>query len=385
MEEPYEGREQSEAKHLILKSYLEKLAYKVGFSGAGTLNYVDGFAGPWESKTDDLSDTSPSLAVQKLLEVRAELAKHGKSVDVRAFFVSPKREGAEQLRALQERFSAATIEVVEQTFEKSIDAARVFAAAGHKPFTFIFIDHTGWTGFGLREITPLLRVGRNEVLINFMTGHITRFIDSGDSRYEGSFNELFGSALPRDEWRGLTGIDRDDRIVDAYCRQIAQAGSYKHCVSSVILNPLHNRSHFHLVYGTHSDEGLVTFRDVERDALKFQRNERAGAQQRIRIERTKQTEMFGGPGTRTYEDELRERYFARARTALDALTTATSEVSWDDLVVTALRIPMIAEADVKAWLKELQARGAIQVLGLAEKEKVPKRGRGHRVRRLLRP
>lgn len=33
MEEPYEGREQSAAKHLILKSYLEKLAYKVGFFG----------------------------------------------------------------------------------------------------------------------------------------------------------------------------------------------------------------------------------------------------------------------------------------------------------------------------------------------------------------
>jgi three-Cys-motif partner protein len=218
MEESYEGREQSEAKHLILKSYLEKLAYKVGFFRPGTLNYLDGFAGPWESQTADLSDTSPSLALQKLLEVRAGLGKHGKHVDVRAFFVSPKREGAEQLRTLQARFPAATIEVVEQTFENSIDRARKFAAEGRDPFTFIFIDHTGWTGFRLQEITPLLRQGHNEVLINFMTGHIVRFIDSPDSRYETSFDELFGGALDRDAWRSLKGLDREDRIVEAYCQ-----------------------------------------------------------------------------------------------------------------------------------------------------------------------
>lgn len=32
MNESYEGREQSEAKHLILERYLEKLAYKIGLT-----------------------------------------------------------------------------------------------------------------------------------------------------------------------------------------------------------------------------------------------------------------------------------------------------------------------------------------------------------------
>jgi three-Cys-motif partner protein len=381
MEESYEGREQSEAKHLILKSYLEKLAYKVGFFRPGTLNYIDGFAGPWESQTSDLSDTSPSLALQKLLEVREQLAKHGNQVEVRAFFVSPSRQGAEQLRALQARFPAAKVEVVQQTFEASLDRARQFAAEGRDPFTFIFIDHTGWRGFGLKELTPLLHQGRTEVLINFMTGHIIRFIDSPDPRYEASFDELFGGALDRAAWRSLQGLDREDRIVAAYCQRVAQAGKYRHCVSSVILNPTRNRSHFHLVYGTHSDEGLVTFRKVERDALKFQRNRRADAQQRVRVERTGQTELFGGPAARTYEDELRARYRARATSALDAHLT-THEVGWDDLLVTALRLPMVAESDVKDWLKALQARRAVQVLGLGEGEKVPKRGKNHRIRRL---
>jgi three-Cys-motif partner protein len=382
MEDSYEGREQSAAKHLILKSYLEKLAYKIAFFGVGTLNYIDGFAGPWESQTTDLSDTSPSLALQTLLEVKEGLAKHDKTIDVRAFFVSPKRKGAEQLRALQARFPAAAIEVVEQTFESSLDRARKFAAAGRDPFAFIFIDHTGWTGFRLQEITPLLQQGHNEVLINFMTGHITRFIDTPDSRYETSFDELFGGALDRDAWRSLKGLDREDRIVDTYCQRILEAGKYRHCVSSVILNPTSNRTHFHLVYGTHSDEGLVTFRKIEREALEFQRNERADAQQRNRIKRTGQAELFAfGPAPHTYEDELRERYRNRAFEALDALVTP-SGVAWDDLLIAGLRIPMIADSDVKGWLKGLQARGAVQVLGLTEREKVPKRGKKHRIRRL---
>lgn len=278
-------------------------------------------------------------------------------------------------------FPSATIEVVEQTFESSIDRARKFAAEGQDPFTFIFIDHTGWTGFRLQEITPLLRQGRNEVLINFMTGHVIRFIDSPDSRYEASFDELFGGALDREAWRGLKGLDREDRIVDTYCQQVAQAGNYKHCVSSVVLNPTSNRSHFHLVYGTHSDEGLVTFRKVERNTLEFQRSGRADAQQRRRIKRTGQTELFGGPAPHTYEDYLRERYVKRAVAALDACMTG-GDVDWDDLLIAALRIPMVAESDVKDWLKTLQARGAVQVLGLAAKEKVPKRGQKHRIRRL---
>jgi hypothetical protein len=260
---------------------------------------------------------------------------------------------------------------------QSIEHARKFAANGRNPFTFIFIDPKGWTGFGLRKIGHLLRQEPNEVLINFMTGHISRFIDSSDS--EATFDETFGSTLDRDAWRGLKGLEREDRIVETYCKQVAKAGMYKHCVSSVILNPTRNRSHFHLVYGTRSNEGLVTFRKIEHDALRFQRTERADAQQRDRVKRTGQRELFGGPAAHTYEDELRQRYLPRALAELDARVTA-GEAAWDDLLVAALRIPMIDESDVKAWLKKLYARGAVQLLGLAPNERIPKRGRKHRVR-----
>lgn len=380
MDELYEGREQSAAKHLILSSYLEKLAYKIGFSRPGlTLNYIDGFAGPWQSKDADLSDTSPGLALRKLTQVRDILRDLGKSITVRAFFVSPKKDGVAQLRALGGLFPDVEIVIAESKFEEALELARRFARGGSHPFTFIFIDHTGWTGFGLHEITPLLQEGSNEVLINFMTGHITRFIDSEDHRYESSFLELFGDLADRQQWRGLHGLDREDAIVEAYCRRIAEAGRYSHSAASVILNPRRNRTHFHLVYGTRSDEGLVTFRNVEQDGLAFQRAERAAVQQRERVQRSGQGELFSSGSGPSYEDELRERYLAKLAPRLDELLREHRTVSWDQVICTALQIPLISENEVKDWLKARVQAKKVQVLGLKERERIPKRHQNHRL------
>ena len=57
----YVDREQTKAKHFILRGYLQELAYKVLRSW--DVAYVDGFSGPWESKTADFSDTSFMIAL----------------------------------------------------------------------------------------------------------------------------------------------------------------------------------------------------------------------------------------------------------------------------------------------------------------------------------
>lgn len=68
------------------------------------------------------------------------------------------------------------------------------------------------------------------------------------------------------------------------------AGGYQHAVSAVVLNPLKDRTHYHLIYATRSDEGLVTFRKIEAAAMKVQRDVRARAREDARNECT----GFGG-------------------------------------------------------------------------------------------
>jgi hypothetical protein len=219
------------------------------------------------------------------------------------------------------------------------------------------------------------------VLINFMTGHISRFIDNPPPNVDGSFDELFGDAAWREAWKGLAGLDREERIVETYCDRLKIAGGYKHCVSAMILNPSSDRTHYHLVYGTRSDEGLVVFREIERKGLRFQRERRADAQEQVRAERTRQPGLFEGHQlvVRAYEDELRERYLPRALRKIDEMLAARGEVLWDDLVIAALGVPLVSETDVKHWLADRVARGIVKILGLAPRARVPRRGEGHRI------
>jgi three-Cys-motif partner protein len=391
MDGSYEGREQSAAKHLVLERYLERLAYKVGWNRRNlTLNYIDGFAGPWESRAADLSDTSPYLALRTLLAVGDSLALHGRPMDVRAFFVQPDARAAAALRALAASFPRAHVEVEQSTFEDSIEAAARFARGGSNPFAFIFIDPTGWTGFGLRRMTPLLTSGANEALINFMTKDVVRFVDAPRARTEetremAGFVDLFGDASYREAWRGLDKLQREETIVQTYCDRVRAAGRYRHCVSSVVLNPLVDRTHFHLVYGTRSDDGLVTFRGVEKASLEFQQATRAAAKQRKQETRSKQPQLFAAADvvSSAYQDELRERYTIRARALLDGMVAATTDVAWRDLIIAALEIPMVSEADVKKWAVD-RVRERVIELELPKGRRVPVWNGADRVRRMRR-
>src|ERR1700738_4955231 len=68
--DPYSGREQTEAKHFILRRYLQALAFKV--LTFQDITYVDGFSGPWETKTENFSDSSFMIAISVLLDVQKQ-------------------------------------------------------------------------------------------------------------------------------------------------------------------------------------------------------------------------------------------------------------------------------------------------------------------------
>lgn len=102
------------------------------------------------------------------------------------------------------------------------------------------------------------------------------------------------------------------------------------------------------------------------------------------MRRTGQSELFLAHKVlaRSYEDERRERYLARASALLDQAVQPSTGAPWDELVLAALQVPMISEKDVKDWLDRERSAARVEVLGLRAKERVPKRNGGHRVRRV---
>lgn len=358
----YEGREQTYVKHFVLANYLQRLAHIVG-PHVQTLTYIDAFAGPWGNKDGDLDDTSPKIALGVLTEATDSLQKRGKQVGVRAMFIEKNKAGVDALKAGLPQAAGTDLLVTHGKFEQLMPEAVTFARRAGT-FCFTFIDPCGWTGMNLAEITPLLRVTPGEVLVNFMTDHINRFVDHPDAKYAAQFEALFGSTTFRDAWVNLQGDDRQEAMVGRYCERVREAGGFRHVISAVVLNPLKSRAYFHLVYATRSDMGLKVFRDIERQALGEQSSVGAKAQQRARKDRSgQQGELFPSEVMATpHVDELRDRYRRRAVEVVTNATPAGKAVSYRDVAVAAMQVPTIADQDVKDILKEQRKKGSVQFL-----------------------
>jgi three-Cys-motif partner protein len=95
--DPYLGREQTKAKHFVLKRYLQALAHKV--LRFYDVTYVDGFSGPWETKTKNFSDTSFMIAIRVLKDAQQRvLESTGIHRQIRCFFSEVNLKMALRLR-----------------------------------------------------------------------------------------------------------------------------------------------------------------------------------------------------------------------------------------------------------------------------------------------
>ena len=330
-------------------------------------------------------DSSPFIAADELRRAREDLKNLPRRVqlDVRAMFVERDRQAFSRLAELCKGLEGVEIQPVNGAFEDVVSQAVEFAGAGRNPFAFILVDPTGWTGYGLKAIAPLLRVRPGEVLINFMTKDIIRFVDDEDSSALGSFVDLFGDEKYRDEWKGLAGLEREDAIVDAYCRRVREAGGFKHVVSTVVLHPDRDRTHYHLIYATRSDAGLIAFRDVEAKALPQQQQIRA-EKRRKKDQADDQIQLFEDDvldaSVSDYVTELMERYGALAEADAESRLKRGRPVPYDDLLSAALQFPTYSEKRLKEWIDDRRRAGHVQVDGLQGREYKPKRGKNHRIR-----
>ncbi|HKV83747.1 MAG TPA: three-Cys-motif partner protein TcmP, partial [Ktedonobacterales bacterium] len=363
----------------VLKQYLEKLSFKVG-TWASVLNYVDGFAGPWRAVTDDLSDTSPHIAIQRLRIAKAGLARRQHYPAIRCLFIEKDNEAFRRLEESVNLITDIDANVLHGEFEHAIPQVLKFARVGGTAgFTFFFIDPTGWSGFGMDAITPVLRHAPSEVLINFMTKDIKRFIDDPFSTALLKYVELFGTHDYRQQWAGLEGQDREDRIVQTYCERIRQAGNFTHVISAIVLHPTDGRTHFHLIYCTRHAEGLRTFRAIEEKTMEQQEHIRAEAQQQNRIGRTLQLDLFTSEnlGAGSHYEMLRARYLATSHSALESLLKSSGMLTYEDIEQAALQMPMTWVRDIQAWVKDWQAQHLIRVDGLMPRERTLKPGKQH--------
>jgi three-Cys-motif partner protein len=335
----YFGREQTQVKHDVLRRYLERFAHIIG-SWSKSITYVDGFAGPWNAVSTEWTDSSFAIAVNELRRARNDLRSTGKDFGIRCFFVESHPKSYAALAKFRDSQADIEIEAVNSELEDAIEGCVKFVKRDRKTFAFSFIDPTGWKGIALDTIRPLLALQPGEVLVNLMTSHIIRHLDTFSVRHQ--IAAVFGSEKPLARIKSLSGMDRVDACVEEYCSVVKSAGGFEHVCPAIVLQPTRNRPHFHLIYGSRNVRGLEEFKKTERKAMETMEKARAGAEQRKQ----------GSKGVRSLFDaedmpeskyyiELRERYIGQSREKTLALVRERGRVLYEAVWEAAMCRPLV--------------------------------------------
>src|SRR3954464_13883672 len=125
----YEGREQTLVKHVVLEKYLERFAMVVG-TWADTINYVDGFSGPWNLRSEDFADSSFAIALRVLRAAREALRARGRSLKLRCFFIEASPKSYERLDQFARETSDAEVVTKNSEFIDAIPDIQAFLQAG---------------------------------------------------------------------------------------------------------------------------------------------------------------------------------------------------------------------------------------------------------------
>jgi three-Cys-motif partner protein len=357
----YSGREQTKAKHFILKRYLQALAFKVlTFSD---ITYVDGFSGPWETKTEDFRDSSFMIAISVLQDAQKRiLERTGNRRRIRCFFSESNAEAFAQLKEAVIPFhkpeEASEIETYSGKFEDAVNEIQAFIGSS---FPLIFIDPTGWTGYPFSKIKPLFLRAKCEVLINFMYEFINRFAYSDDPDTVASLDPILGG--PGWANRLDPNLRRGPAVEKLFRDTLKAEGNFDFVISTKIDKVTTERPHFFIAYGTKSLDGLKTFRQTEYDALREHGKNRATAKEKKREQRSNMADLFAGHQAELQEatiDEIVGEQKALALADLMATLAANGPIHFSSVVARLLQAYMLRETNVKDICVDLAKAGKVE-------------------------
>jgi three-Cys-motif partner protein len=359
--DPYSGREQTKAKHFILKRYLQALAFKVlRFSD---VTYVDGFSGPWETKTENFSDSSFMIAISVLQDAQKQiLEQSGIRRRIHCFFSESSADAFAQLQEAVAPFhrpeQGFEIKTYCGEFENAISDIQRFIGTS---FPLIFIDPTGWTGYSFTKIKPLFARLKCEVLINFMYEFVNRFSYSDDEDIIASLDPILGGTGWGD--RLDPKLHRGLAVEKLFRETLKLAGNFDFVVSTKIDKATAERPHFFITYGTKSPDGLKAFRQIEYAALREHERNRATAKERRREEQSGTVDLFAGYQAQVQEatiDEIVDEQKTLASGELVASLLAQGPLYFAKVVVSLLQAYMLRETNVKDICVDLAKAGKIE-------------------------
>jgi three-Cys-motif partner protein len=329
----YDGREQALVKHTFLDTYMPAQIPKV-VSWADEFTYVDLFAGPWLSKSDDYADTSFGIALRRMTEAKVMQAKIGRSVKMVAHLVEKDPENYAKLTEAVKCFPAVEVHCYPGAAEQhaAIIARRIPARA----FRFVVIDPKGVPD--VREFKCLIGPGNTEVLLNFMFQFANRFAGSQDRMptlegWLGGLSDEEGSW--RKDFAELRGREREAAITERARQALRKLGNYGYAPALTVDETASERPLYKLIYLSRHPVGLRVFRDAHVKALEAQATYKSAKKAENRRQKTGMDDLFAGPGTMEPSErsalEITGGVVAAQATMMQMLKEKPEGLDWKDI------------------------------------------------------
>lgn len=358
----YEGREQALVKHTFLDTYMPAQIPKI-VSRADEFTYVDLFAGPWQSRSEDYSDTSFGIALRRMTEAKAVQAQLGRSVKMVAHLVEKDPGNFARLIDAVKRFPEIEIHCYPGLAEQH--ARTISAAISPGVFRFVVIDPKGVPD--VRRFRCLIEKGWAEVLLNFMFQFANRFAGSPGRMptLESWLGDLQESGAWRSEIAGLRGPEREAAISERARQALRRMGGYRFAPALTVDETAADRPLYKLIYLSRHPAGIRVFRDAHRKALEAQATYKSAKKAETRKRASRMDDMFANfsamePGERSAR-ELTEGERAARQKAMNLLRSNKDGLDWRELWPQVLDACVITYAALADIVQDLRARGQIVV------------------------
>jgi three-Cys-motif partner protein len=253
------------AKHDILGRYLDGW-YPTLSKWYGRVVYFDGFAG--RGRYNDGSEGSPLIALRRLLDHRFFPQMQGREFVF--FFVEANADNATSLQEALDDFKASRqpwppnvkYHVVNERFDVHATALIDYLHEQKRALapTFAFVDPFGYSGLPMDLLADLLAYPRTELFVNFMVGHVQRFIMRDGQ--ENAMRSLFGMDV-RDVLASYVpgDADRVDYLHDVYKQQLHDRVGFPYVQSFGMINRTGNTGYY-LFHGTRHPKGVSLMKEA---------------------------------------------------------------------------------------------------------------------------
>jgi len=334
----YKGKEQSLIKHKLLEAYIQRLFMIIG-QHENRIRYVDCFAGPWKTESDNLKDTSIAISLDIMKGCHESLKKRGRNVQFKALFIEKNREAYKILDSFLDEES--TNEVHAESLHGDFYSLRsdILRWCGNDDFTFFFIDPKGWKDVvEIDTLRPLLQRRRSEYLINFMFDFILRV--HNQAIFEEHMIRIFGE-IPHTT--GLTPKEREIYLLDLYRSHLKKAqpdieNKKSRSAYVKILDPHKDRTKYDLVYLTRHPLGIKVFMEASEKLDLVQKSVRAKVKKKRRIDKSGQMEFCFAEinipkGNKTNLSEVKDYWLSKLsyeprRFGYEELADMLEETDW---------------------------------------------------------